>query len=263
MTNCGSAVLQRCVYILVVPWRISTRQRESAVQSTIYADGTYLRNNPDWHADDSAWKAGHVARMLQRNGIAPRSVCEVGCGSGEILVELRRQLGPGTRFVGYDISPDALRIASRKAAPPLLDFRLGDGLEDAGARFDVAMAIDVFEHVEDYFSFLRKLRALARHKVFHIPLELSAWWVARAAPLLRQRRAVGHLHHFTKETALATLEDTGYVVRDCAYTSGATDLGHLGWKSRVLKGPRRLLQRIDEDAAARLLGGCSLLVLAE
>ena len=33
---------------------------------SIYTNGTYLRNNPVWHADDSAWKAGHVATMLER-----------------------------------------------------------------------------------------------------------------------------------------------------------------------------------------------------
>lgn len=232
------------------------------METTIYSDGTYLRNNPDWHADDSAWKAGHVAALLDRHGVVPASVCEVGCGSGEILVQLRRLLPPRTRFTGYDISPDAMRLASRKAGPGL-EFRLGNALEDDGERFDLAMAIDVFEHVEDYFGFLRKLRAKARYKVFHIPLELSAWMVARATPLIRQRRASGHLHHFSKETALATLEDTGYKVIDYQYTSGATDLGNLGWKTRLLKGPRKAMHFLDPDAAARYLGGYSLLVLAE
>jgi len=40
---------------------------------TIYTDGTYLRNNPDWHVDDSPWKAKHVARMLDRHGIVPQT----------------------------------------------------------------------------------------------------------------------------------------------------------------------------------------------
>ena len=41
---------------------------------SIYTDGTYLRNNPEWHADDSAWKADHVARLLERNALAPKTV---------------------------------------------------------------------------------------------------------------------------------------------------------------------------------------------
>jgi len=227
---------------------------------SIYTDGTYLRNNPEWHADDSAWKAEHVARILARNRIAPKTVCEVGCGAGEILVELSRRLGPGTRLTGYDISPNAYAICSRKSAPNL-EFRLANVLEEP-ASFELAMAIDVFEHVEDCFAFLRGLRGKASYKLFHIPLELSALWVARGTPLIRQRRAVGHIHHFCKETALAILEDTGYRVIDHCYTAGATDLDGYGWKSRLLKWPRKALFRLAPDAAVRLLGGYSLLVLA-
>jgi SAM-dependent methyltransferase len=228
---------------------------------TIYTDGTYLRNNPDWHVDDSAWKAGYVAGILERNGIAPATVAEIGCGAGEVIRGLATRLPPGTRFTGYDISPDAYALCSRKAGGEL-QFRFGDLLEDS-EHFDLAMAIDVFEHVEDYFGFLRRLRGRATHKVFHIPLELSALMVARGRPLLEQRRSVGHLHHFCKETALASLEDTGYRVIDHCYTSGRTQLAGLGWKSRLLKWPREALYRVNPDAAARTLGGYSLLVLAE
>jgi SAM-dependent methyltransferase len=230
------------------------------MDTTIYSDGTYLRNNPQWHADDSAWKAAHIATLLERNGVEPRTVCEIGCGAGEILVNLRERLPDGTRFTGYDISPGAFSICACKMGP-CLDFRLGNLLEQ-DARFDLAMAIDVFEHVEDYFGFLRRLRNKATHKVFHIPLELSALMVGRARPLLEARRAVGHIHHFCRETALATLEDTGYKVIDCFYTSGRTELGGLGWKSQLLKWPRKALFGLDPDAAARLLGGYSLMVLA-
>jgi len=231
------------------------------MDTTIYTDGTYLRNNPDWHADDAAWKAGHIARMLERHAIAPASVCEVGCGSGEVLAQLAQRLPRDTRYAGYDISPDAYALCSRKAGGPF-EFHLADLLEQ-DASFDVALAIDVFEHVEDYFSFLRKLRTRARHKVFHIPLELSALAVARERPLIDARRSVGHIHHFSKETALAALEDTGYRVIDHCYTSGRTELGNLGWKTRALKGPRKALFAWNPDFAARLLGGYSLLVLAE
>lgn len=229
--------------------------------ASIYTDGTYLRNNPRWHADDSAWKAGHIARILERNAVAPATVCEIGCGAGDVLRHLSTRLAPTTRFAGYEISPDAYAICSRKARGNL-QFRFGNLLEQP-EHFDLALAIDVFEHVEDYFAFLRKLRGKATHKVFHIPLELSALALARASPLIHQRRAVGHIHHFSKETALATLEDTGYRVIDHCYTSGRTELPSIGWKSQLLKWPREALYHMNPDMAARILGGYSLLVLAE
>ncbi|MGZ5037024.1 MAG: class I SAM-dependent methyltransferase [Usitatibacter sp.] len=230
------------------------------MESTIYSDGTYLRNNPDWHADDSAWKADHIAAMLARHGILPSTVCEVGCGAGEILRALSGRLAPATRFTGYEISPTAYALCAHKSNDRV-GYRFGNLLE-TGERFDVVMAIDVFEHVEDYFGFLRALRRHGEHKVFHIPLELSAQQVLRPGALVRARRSVGHIHHFSKETALATLEDCGYEVIDHFYTSGRTELGGLGWKSQLLKWPREAMFRMSPDAASRLLGGYSLLVLA-
>jgi len=82
-------------------------------------------------------------------------------------------------------------------------------------------------------------------------------------PLIDARRSVGHIHHFSKETALATLEDCGYRVIDHFYTSGRTDLGGLGWKSQLMRIPRHALYSMSPDAAARMLGGYSLLVLAQ
>ena len=228
---------------------------------SIYTDGTYLRNNPDWHVDDSPWKAKHVATMLDRHGIVPQTVCEIGCGAGEILRSLSTHLEPSTRFFGYEISPNAYKICSQKANERFT-FRLANLLDETNVRFDLVMAMDVFEHVEDYFGFLRKLRDKAQYKIFHIPLELSAQEVLRGKPLLNARRSVGHIHHFSKETALATLEDCGYTVLDHFYTSGRTDLGGLGWKSQLMRIPRQALYRMNQDAAVRALGGYSLLVLA-
>ena len=228
---------------------------------SIYADGTYLRNNPDWHVDDSPWKARHIAAMLERHGIVPQTVCEIGCGAGEVLRALSRDLPASTRFFGYEISPNAYELCARKAGERFT-FRLANLLDDDAAHFDVAMAIDVFEHVEDYFAFLRKLRTKAQYKVFHIPLELSAQEVLRGTPLINARRSVGHIHHFSKETALATLEDCGYRVVDHFYTSGRTELGGLGWKSQLLRIPRQALYYMSPDTAVRVLGGYSLMVLA-
>jgi SAM-dependent methyltransferase len=226
---------------------------------TIYTDGTYLKNNPAWHQTDSAWKAAHILRILERNSIEPASVCEVGCGAGEILRSLAARMPPSTRFVGYEISPEAHALCREKSASNV-SYKLGD--MDDGMVFEVAMAIDVFEHVEDYFSFLRRLRTKGTYKVFHIPLELSVQNVLRGSPLLAARRSVGHIHHFSRETALAALEDTGYQVLDHFYTSGRTELGGVGWKSEMLKWPRRAAYGIHPEIAVRVLGGYSLMVLA-
>ncbi len=228
----------------------------------MYQDGTYLAHNPGWHQSDSAWKAGHIRRLLDRNDIRAASVCEVGCGAGEVLRQLQAtDYGPGVEFVGYDISVQAFEL-SRVKAGPHLRFELGDPFDQhPQPRFDVALAVDVFEHVEDYLGFLRQLRRLAPLNVFHIPLDLSVQSLVRGRPIMDKRRTVGHIHYFTKETALAALEDAGHDIVDHCYTAAVLDLPAASRLSAVAKLPRRLAYRIDRDLAVRVLGGWSLLVL--
>ncbi|MGH6737149.1 MAG: class I SAM-dependent methyltransferase [Methyloceanibacter sp.] len=229
---------------------------------SIYIDGSYLARTGSWHEEDSPWKAYHVKTMLERNGLEPKTICEVGCGAGEILNWLSRALPGDERFYGYEVSPQAYELC-RARAHERLSFRLGDLLAGDGPPYDVLMAIDVFEHVEDYLGFLRRLRLKARYKIFHIPLDLSVQSVLRAAPILKLRREVGHLHYFTKETALKTLEDAGYEVLDYFYTATAVELPGRGWKANLMKLPRNFVFALSPDWAARLLGGYSLMVLAK
>jgi 2-polyprenyl-3-methyl-5-hydroxy-6-metoxy-1,4-benzoquinol methylase len=53
--------------------------------SSIYSDGAYLEKNPLWHVDESPFKAKYILQMLRRNNLQPKSICEVGCGAGEVL----------------------------------------------------------------------------------------------------------------------------------------------------------------------------------
>jgi cyclopropane fatty-acyl-phospholipid synthase-like methyltransferase len=231
------------------------------VDEAIYADGTYLANNPGWHEEDSPWKAEQIARILRDNGVSPTAVTEIGCGAGGILHALARHYGPQVELEGYEISPQAFDICKRTETGQV-KFFLGDPLAEPDARFDVVLVIDVIEHMDDYFALLRRLRGRARFVVFHIPLDLSVQTVLRSSPILKRRATVGHIHYFTKETALATLQDTGYDIVAHFYTKTDLELANRGWKANLMKLPRRLLYALHRDIAVRLLGGFSLMVLA-
>jgi len=231
-------------------------------QENIYTSGAYFERNPSWHEEDSPWKARQISKILKRNDLRPTTVGEVGCGAGEILNCLAAEYGDRVSFSGYEVSPQAFALCSRKEKPHLRFF-LKDLLQDPETHLDVLLAIDVFEHVEDYFGFLRQLKTRATHKIFHIPLDLSVQSVFRSHKLMDTRQRVGHIHYFTKDTAIATLKDTGYEIVDHFYTSTALDLPNQSWKSRLMKVPRSLLFSMNKDSAARLLGGFSLLVLAK
>jgi hypothetical protein len=140
---------------------------------------------------------------------------------------------------------------------------MGDFFEDDCSFYDIVMAIDVFEHIEDYFGFLRKFNKRGKYKIFHIPLDISVQTVLRMSPFLKGRKKYGHIQYFTKETALATLKDTGYEIIDYFYTAGALELPLKTLKSIFLRLPRRISYKINKDLAVRILGGYSLLVLTK
>lgn len=234
-------------------------EQELGVQS-IYLNGEYLTRNPRWHLEESAWKAVQIRRMLQKNRIAPATVCDVGCGAGEVLRRLQQNLSDECKLYGYDISPQAIDLA-RSRANERLHFCLSDLCSVDGAWFDLILALDVIEHVEDYYGFLRLLRAKAHYKMFHIPLDISVQTVFRKNGLLKRRHLHDHLHFFSKETALQALQDAGYEVLDHFYTARTIDLGDaLG--QRLLRLPRRFCFALHNELTVRVLGGYSLLVLA-
>jgi 2-polyprenyl-3-methyl-5-hydroxy-6-metoxy-1,4-benzoquinol methylase len=227
-----------------------------------YTSREYLNNNPTWHVQDSPWKAKQILKLINRNNLTPSSICEIGCGAGEILHQLYMQMDNDISFVGYEISPHAFELCKQRTEDRL-NFKLENLFEDNNAFFDIIMAIDVLEHVEDYFGFLRNLHKKGKFAIFHIPLDLSVQTVLRISPILRGRKTVGHIHYFTKDTALATLKDAGFEIIDYFYTAGAIELSGKSIKSSVMKLPRRMAFNINEDLAVRMLGGYSLMVLTK
>ena len=226
-----------------------------------YKDGTYLEQNPGWHVEESAWKAQQISRMLRRHHLVPETICDVGCGVGEVLKEVQKRVNDRCILWGYDISPQAIAMSIPRANEQL-HFKLADIRQEQDVTFDLLLVMDVIEHLEDYFSFLRAIQPKGQYKIFHIPLDLSVQTLLRSQGLLHVHNTYGHIHYFTKEIAIKLLQDAGYEVLDSFYTSRAvetpTDL--LGRK--LLRYPRKLLFALNQDLAARLLGGFSLLVLA-
>ena len=87
--------------------------------------------------------------------------------------------------------------------------------------------------------------------------------VLRVHPILHARSHVGHLHYFSKETALQTLKGCGYKIEDYFYTAGALSLQNHSLKTKIVNLPRKLIYSLNPDMAVRLLGGYSLMVLAK
>jgi len=225
-----------------------------------YVDGRYLDANPTWHDEDAPVKAAWVLEILAAHPeISAQSICDVGCGTGGVLEILQQRVGPDVRLTGFEPSQDAVRIA-REKRPDLQIIDRGATSEDGP--YDVAIMLDVFEHVEDYFGFLRGLQGLAQNYVFHIPLDMMGLNIVFPRQFMAMRETLGHLHHFCPQTALATLKATGYDVIDSKFTLVADDDARQSVPVRAVRRIRRVGWKHAPDLTARMIGGISLLVLA-
>jgi hypothetical protein len=228
--------------------------------SNAYQDGSYQRQNPDWHVEVSPWKVQQCLQMLRRHRLVPNKIGEIGCGAGEVLRLFQANMPPESELWGYDIAKRAIELGHDRANDKL-HFVCGGVSELSDRFFDLLLVLDVVEHVEDFYGFLRDIRPKGIHKLFHLPLDLSVQTLLRKGALTKRREHHFHLHYFTKETALRALRDTGYEIEDWFYTPRQVDFP-TGVHQKLVCGVRKTFFAVNQDLAVRLLGGYYLLVLA-
>jgi SAM-dependent methyltransferase len=104
------------------------------------------------------WRFKLIQQVLDGLDL-PRNarMLDAGCGTGQMLKTLQRR----GEAVGLDISPEAIAFAASRGAENLVlgtvtapPFREGS--------FDVALALDVIEHVDDDRAMLKGLRSLVK-----------------------------------------------------------------------------------------------------
>ena len=97
-----------------------------------------------------------TASLFDRFGFKDGQQCfDIGCGSGDVTLELARRIGPSGKAVGADIDETQLDIARREVDAKGIrnvEFRLLDirtMKEDIGSVFDVVYARFLLTHLDD------------------------------------------------------------------------------------------------------------------
>jgi len=226
-----------------------------------YIENDYVIQNPDWDIKDSPWKALKVMTLLRKHNIKPKTICEVGCGAGGVLGAIQLEF-KNAKLTGFDIAPQAEHFWD-KLREAGIDLCVGDFFETNKQNYDVLLLLDVLEHVANPHQFLIDIKPRAEYLVVHFPLDLSALSVLREAPLLKVRHEVGHIHYFTKGLALDLMKECGYEVIDYHYTGAAFSAPQRNFKTKFFGFLRRFIYTINKDVGVRLLGGETIMVLAQ
>lgn len=176
--------------------------------SDIYNDGTYIENNPDLHVSDSFFKFAQLLPLLDRIPIDQKSwsILDIGGGAGALghLVALYfRHRGLEVSVTAADVS--VAMLEQQKANNPFIEKTIAGEAPAAfrnGARFDLTLGIDVFEHMPDYRSALRSIQTGSAWLLCNMPIERNLADILRNVymgnryyPL--QTESLGHLHFFS------------------------------------------------------------------
>ena len=111
------------------------------------------------------WPA--TAALLDRAGLAPGMRCvDLGCGGGEVTLEMARLVAPGGSVIGVDLDEVKLGLARRAAAERGLDhveFRLLNlnDWDEPGA-YDAVYCRFVLQHLSQPAALLRRMWAGVR-----------------------------------------------------------------------------------------------------
>jgi SAM-dependent methyltransferase len=204
----------------------------------IYKD--QLDAEAEWLRICAKEKARSIQLLLSRNAIKPRTLLELGCGTGAVITECKR-LGLASEFHAIDYSREAIQyVESRQLGIHCAVADITDPNFELKQRFDTVVLSHVVEHLEEPLQFLQTVirRIPFRYLIVEVPLEnmwLSrALWRFRSSVLRANRKSnrAGHVQFFSRKAAGELLSDASLVLKDDRAYLGTLSLEELDFLSR-------------------------------
>ncbi len=162
---------------------------------------------------------------------ADAAILEIGCSGGPLMQRLRQQ--GYSDLTGIDVSAPAIELAQARGVPHVAVMD-GAALEFADARFDLVIASDVLEHIEDEGRALREWARVLR------PGGQLLVFVPAHAYLWSEHDVVNHhFRRYSRGGLVAALQRAGLRTQRSSFWNAAmflpTALLRLG--KRLLTGP--------------------------
>lgn len=143
------------------------------------------------------------------------NLLEVGCGEG-LLVQLLSEWRPELACFGIDLSEKLFSEDVRDLPQVNLSVQTADHLAFPSSSFDLVVAAEMLEHLEDPSRALGEIRRVSReHVILSVPREplWRAMNMARFAYLKDLGNTPGHLQHWSSRQFVAFVSEYFQVVR--------------------------------------------------
>jgi SAM-dependent methyltransferase len=241
---------------------MNKNQHTGSIIDPFYSSGQFQSESGGGR--DAVYKISQLAKFLSQTGYkfeSVRKVADVGCGSGKttfLLSDLFVQFGcPEVLVEGYDIHPAIASYSGNDKVRFIQADFCG-----VNSEYDLVFLFDVFEHVPDPVSFLRKISERTSWLICHIPLDDSFVSGMRNLPLNNLRHP-GHLIVLDIPAALNVMSFAGF--RTMSYSFSPVFRAPSGKDSlfqKCMYPLREILFRVNPFLLQKLLGGVSLYLLA-
>ncbi len=139
----------------------------------------------------------------------PGRVLEVGCNTGNFL---RRFQNGDTRLYGVDLNRRPLGLLKQRALDAFVTVADGVDLPFRPESFDLVLAVDVAEHVEDDRRILNQIHEILRDKGKCLVCVPAYQWLFGQHDVL-----FGHVRRYTRRVLVSRLESVGFTVLRSSY----------------------------------------------
>jgi len=175
--------------------------RHAARFDSIYHEGQPLQRALNRTFRKAIYERFAIA-FEQAEPLAGKTVLDIGCGSGRYAVEFARR--GAARVVGVDYAPGMLSLAreyaSENGVADRCEFIQGDfTTQMIDQRFDVVIAIGVFDYQDKPVEFLRKMAQHGRGRIIatfpgrsliRMPLRKLRYWFGNCPVLFYREQDV-------------------------------------------------------------------------
>jgi SAM-dependent methyltransferase len=194
------------VSVIRRPQRDRTRRRGIALQSSVYAIEAEVEGSHWWFRGRRRLIADVIRELAVPTTAA---VLDVGSGTGTNL-RLLRELG-FSNVSAVDASDDAIRFCEEKGLGPV---RKGDicALPCPDHAYDLILATDIIEHVDDDAGALAELHRVLRPggiAILTVPAFPSLWGL--------QDRVSLHKRRYRRRELEGRVTEAGLSLRSCFY----------------------------------------------
>jgi SAM-dependent methyltransferase len=151
------------------------------------------------------WFAGRYITIKNFiNKLKPESILDLGCGSGNLL---KNTISEHHDVTGIDILPEAVKYCKKRI--PDANFLQADAtsIPFKKKRFDLIIALDVIEHIEDDLNFLKEVRSTLKDDgkiIITAPAYQSLF--------SKWDRIQGHFRRYSTKKLVSLTEKAGYSI---------------------------------------------------